>query len=302
MNEVIEGTIDDQPPKPSQALAVTPAQMLAVAVNQGADLAKLEKLMELQERWEANEARKAYNAAVAEFKKNPPDIIKDKENKQYGSKYATLANLVNNGSAALAPFGLTVEWKIDQSSQIKVTCILKHALGHSEQVSITGAPDDSGAKNKLQQIKSTITYLKGETFQCVTGITARDCPGDNDGNGAGKPKKAAQSSERRESEPLTPEQEVAAREERKRGYFIEAYNRNEDTVLQIKERIAFGDLVGAAKAWYDLSQEDQLALYIAPTKAGEHKNKCFTTAQRDIIKTEFPKNGKKAAETHGEEE
>jgi len=103
-------------------------------------------------------------------------------------------------------------------------------------------------------------------------------------------------------EPLTPEQEVAAREERKRGYFIEAYNRNEDAVLQIKERIAFGDLVGAAKAWYDLSQEDQLALYIAPTKAGDHKDKCFTTAQRDIIKTEFPKNGKKAVDTSGEEE
>lgn len=184
----VQATIEPEVLPTSQAMVTTPAQLLAIAVNQNADLDKLEKLMALQERWESNEARKAFNVAVAEFKKNPPDIIKDKENKQYGSKYATLANLVNNGSAALAPYGLTVDWKVDQQGQqIKVTCILKHALGHSEEVSITGMPDESGAKNKLQQIKSTITYLKGETFQCVTGVTARDCPGDNDGNGAGKP-------------------------------------------------------------------------------------------------------------------
>jgi ERF superfamily protein len=270
MNEVIEGTIDDQPPKPSQALAVTPAQMLAVAVNQGADLAKLEKLMELQERWEANEARKAYNAAVAEFKKNPPDIIKDKENKQYGSKYATLANLVNNGSAALAPFGLTVEWKIDQSSQIKVTCILKHALGHSEQVSITGAPDDSGAKNKLQQIKSTITYLKGETFQCVTGITARDCPGDNDGNGAGKPKQDVQNAaERREAE--------------HRAKHDEAVAKYSESIDYIKDRIKNDDAAAAASEWRQFTQTEMEALWLAPSKGG-----IFTTREREYLKTKLP--------------
>lgn len=183
---VLEPTVE---PSKAMQVASNPFELLAMMASKGADLDTLKQFMELQERYEANEARKAYNAAVAEFKKNPPDIIKDKKNNQYNSMYATLANLVNNGSAALAPYGLTVDWKIDQEKmpQIKVTCILKHALGHSESVSITGLPDESGAKNKLQQIKSTITYLKGETFQCVTGITARDCPGDNDGNGAGRP-------------------------------------------------------------------------------------------------------------------
>lgn len=96
-------------------------------------------------------------------------------------------------------------------------------------------------------------------------------------------------SEHHEEVELTEEQKAAARDERKRGYFIEAYGRNEDTMLQIKKRLDDGDLKGAAAAWYDLAENDQMALYLAPTKAGEHREKCFTTAQREAIKTDLPK-------------
>lgn len=256
--------------EPQQQMMATPSQLLAMAVNQGADLDKLEKLMELQERWEANEAKKAYNAAVAEFKRNPPDIIKDKKNNQYGSMYATLANLVNNGSAALAPYGLTVDWKIDQSQGIKVTCILKHAMGHSEHVSITGQPDDSGAKNKLQQIKSTITYLKGETFQCVTGITARDCPGNDDGNGAGKSQQAVRSA-------------ADAREAEHRAKHDEAVVRLSESIDYIKDRIKADDAAAVASEWRQFSQAEMEALWLAPSKGG-----IFTTKERDYLKTRLP--------------
>lgn len=286
--QTVEGVIEDMPVPQQEARPLatitTPAQMLAIAVSQNADLAKLEKLMELQERYEASEARKAFNAAVAEFKKNPPDIIKDKTNNQYGSKYATLANLVNNGSAALAPFGLTVDWKIDQSdNKIKVTCILKHALGHFEEVSITGLPDDSGSKNKLQQIKSTITYLKGETFQCVTGVTARDCPGDNDGNGAGKP---AKNEPRANDRPLAgnPAQDAV----RRKAIHDEALARHSESVDFIKERIASGDLQAVADEWNAIPQDDQLALWLATSKGG-----CFTTEERRTIKEDLPKGAAK---------
>ncbi len=162
----------------------TPATLLAMAVQQNADLTKLEKLMELQERWEANEARKAFVAAKAAFKNDAPKIVKDKENKQYKSMYATLANLVNTAMPELGKHGLEASWEIDQSEGITVTCVLTHVLGHQERVSMSGQPDTSGAKNSLQQIKSTVTYLKGETFTSVTGLAAVDAA-DDDGNSAG---------------------------------------------------------------------------------------------------------------------
>ena len=62
----------------SAVAAVTPMDLLRHAMDSGADLDRLEKLMGLQERWEANEARKAFADAMADFKKNPPTIFKDK--------------------------------------------------------------------------------------------------------------------------------------------------------------------------------------------------------------------------------
>jgi len=57
----------------------SPAEMITMAVQGGANLDNLAKLLDIQERWEANEAKKAYHKAMAEFKANPPKIDKDKK-------------------------------------------------------------------------------------------------------------------------------------------------------------------------------------------------------------------------------
>ncbi|KKL54902.1 hypothetical protein LCGC14_2260750, partial [marine sediment metagenome] len=168
-----------------QGGAVTPMRMLQIAVEKGQDLEKIEKLMELERRWKADQAREAYYVALAEFKKQPIIVTKDKRNDQYGSMYTTIGNLVNTVNAAMAPFGLNARWTIDQAEAITVTCILSHTLGHSESVSMSGPPDESGSKNKLQQIKSTVTYLELSTFQAVTGVVSQDGNTDDDGNASG---------------------------------------------------------------------------------------------------------------------
>lgn len=159
----------------------TPADLLAVAVTQGADLDKLEKLMELQERWEANEARKAYERAINAFKANPPTVMKTKRVAFSGTSYshATLANVVDAVSKGLSQHGLSHRWEVKQNGAITVDCILSHELGHSERVSMTAPPDDSGKKNSIQQIASTVTYLERYTLMAITGLAAMDM--DDDG-------------------------------------------------------------------------------------------------------------------------
>ena len=66
---------------------VTPLGILQIAVQQGADVDKLAKLLELQERWQTNEARQAYNAAMAKFKRRPPQITKNKHVKFDDTEY-----------------------------------------------------------------------------------------------------------------------------------------------------------------------------------------------------------------------
>ena len=166
-------------------VAITPMEMLNSAITRGDSLDKLERLMDLNDRWEKAQAKKAFIEAKAAFKASAPVITKDKTNSQYNSRYASIGSVVNAVNEALSKHGLDADWQFDQSSGIRVTCILTHVAGHSESVSLVGTPDTSGAKNPLQQIKSTLTYLKLATFEAVTGIATKEGNRDDDGNASG---------------------------------------------------------------------------------------------------------------------
>jgi len=166
----------------------SPASMMIAALNKGVDLEKLEKFMDLQLKFEENEARKLFFEAVSAFKENPPEVLKDKENTQFKSRYTTLGNLLKTVNPALGKQGLSTSFDIDQSEKtITVSCILSHRQGHSEKVTMSAPPDTSGgnSKNPIQQIKSTITYLRSATFEAVTGLAATDATLDDDGNSSG---------------------------------------------------------------------------------------------------------------------
>jgi hypothetical protein len=168
--------------------------IVMAAMQRGYEPAFIEKMMDLSERNEKNEARRQFFQAVADFKKDPPEVLKDKENSQFskGEKkamYVSLGRLISTVSPALGQHGLSASWEIAQSDKlVKVTCKLSHRLGHSESVTMEAPPDASGgnAKNPIQQIKSTVTYLRAATFEAVTGIAATEEANlDDDGNGAG---------------------------------------------------------------------------------------------------------------------
>jgi hypothetical protein len=167
----------------------TPANLLQIAVQRGASMEELEKLMGLQERHEANEAKKAFHRAKAEFSAESILITKDRENKQFKSRYTSIGNLVNTVRPFLGRYGLSTSWTQtqDEGGTLTITCRMTHSQGHFEESSFTVPPDKSGAKNVIQELKSAITYARITTFENVTGLTASDESGDDDGNCAGKP-------------------------------------------------------------------------------------------------------------------
>jgi len=168
-----------------QQQQTTPAMLLNIAIEKGAELDKLEKLMDLQMKWEANQARKAFHMAMSDFKANLPTVAKDKTNKQYGSKYVSEDSLINTINPELSKHGLSANFDFKQDNDtITVTCSITHADGHRESVSLSGKADGSGSKNPLQQIKSTTTYLRKATFEAITGIASSENDADDDGNGA----------------------------------------------------------------------------------------------------------------------
>ena len=177
MNEIVT---TEKPPT-----ALTPADMLKIAVDQGADLDKLEKFMELALRWEADQARKAFNEAVVNFKAHAPRLVRD-SHASFGQgktaySYKTLDSITQKLAPALAKWGLSHSWSTSQDGErITVTCRLSHRDGHAEEVSLSAAPDTSGSKNAVQSIGSTATYLSRYTLLAVTGLaTGTD---DDDGD------------------------------------------------------------------------------------------------------------------------
>lgn len=184
---------------PSQAATQhpTPALLLQMAVQQGADLDKLERLMALQERWEATEARKAFDAAFAAFKAQAVRIVKNRlvnNGPLSGKRYAELFSVVNAVTPALSANGLSSSWKItrDEKDWIEVTCTIKHTAGHSESVSMGGPPDVGGAKNPIQARASTVSYLERYTLKAITGLSEQD---DDDDGGHGSDGAAEEATE-----------------------------------------------------------------------------------------------------------
>lgn len=183
--------IDAAPRVSSTALATTnemqagPLAMAMQAMKAGMSIADMRAMLDLQKDWEANEARKAYVQAMSEFKQNPPEILKRKEVAFNGTQYmhATLGDVTEAIMQALAEHGISHRWDTTQSNgQIVVTCILTHKLGHSESTTLEGAPDDSGKKNRIQQMASTVTYLQRYTLLAATGLATKDIE-DDDGRG-----------------------------------------------------------------------------------------------------------------------
>ena len=170
---------------PAQQIATTPAHLLQMAVDQGADLDRLEKLMELQDRWEQNEARKAFIGAMTVFRSSVGNISKNRTG--HNTKYADLAHTLESIKDQLSENGLSHTWKTEQheNALITVTCCVTHRLGHQECTSMSANPDTSGSKNAVQAIGSTITYLQRYTLYAILGLASTDQ--DNDGGSPAKP-------------------------------------------------------------------------------------------------------------------
>ncbi|MCZ4089362.1 ERF family protein [Sinorhizobium psoraleae] len=174
--------------QPARAV-VTPMEMLDRAVSSGASVETLTQLMNLQERWEANQARKAFDEAMAAVKANMPKIVKSRKVDFTTSKgrtnyqYEDLASIMSQIGPVLSEHGLSVRYRTsaEPNQPITVTCIISHRLGHSEENTLMAGRDDSGNKNSIQAIGSTVTYLQRYTLKAALGLAAA---ADDDGGKA----------------------------------------------------------------------------------------------------------------------
>lgn len=159
--------------------ATTPMDMLRIVIEQGADIAKIEKLMELQERFERNEARKAFDAAISAAKAKIKPIAKKRTVDFTSSRgrtnyvYEDLALVAAEVDPILAEHGLSYRYRAMQDGKkLTVTCIVSHRNGHSEETTLSAENDESGNKNTIQGVGSSATYLQRYTLKLALGLSA----------------------------------------------------------------------------------------------------------------------------------
>jgi hypothetical protein len=171
--------LGDLPPLMSP---VTPFAMLCQAVARSADAPTLERLIALDERWQRHAMRKAFETALAAARADIPMIIKNRENTKPGRgsyRYEDLAEIARTIGPALASHRLSYRFRTEtQGTNVTVACILSHGDGYHEEIALTAPIDDSGGKNNLQAIGSTLTYLQRMTLKAALGLAATD---DDDG-------------------------------------------------------------------------------------------------------------------------
>lgn len=172
-----------------ERLQSNPSEMLATAINKGLDITAISRLMDLNDRWMLEQSKKQFTIAFAEFQRFCPVVSKGNVNAyvtkggdHVSYKSSDLSDIDLATKEHLSNNGLTKDWEIEQTvEEIKVTCVVTHVGGFSKRVPLTAKRDNSGGKNDIQALGSTITYLQRYSLMAALGMTARGM--DDDGKG-----------------------------------------------------------------------------------------------------------------------
>lgn len=213
---------------PSMSIAeMTPDQMAFQLIKSGADFQSVREMVALSKELAAEKARNAFNEAVAAAKAEIPVVTKNAKGHN-GKTYANFAAYAAVVDPVIAKHGLRYRFRTDQTDRITVTCVLSHKDGHSEENSLAGPADNSGSKNAIQAIGSTLTYLQRYTLIQALGLAASD---DDDGRSHGKSDDQLRT--------ITEDQQIAIRE------MIEASGADEKRFLKIGNLERLSDMRAA---------------------------------------------------------
>lgn len=199
---VKEKTLKMVKPKVLVVQGNSPADMIRMAVSGGADLDKLEKLLTIQERWDALQAKKVFNSAFTLAQGEISVVTKNKTNLQTHSKYASLDDVIESAKPVYTKQGFSIifyEGETTVLESIRICADVLHTAGHKETYHYDVPLDGKGIQGnpnmtKIHAKASSTSYGRRYLMCMIWNIPTQD----NDGNGA-KPEVAKP--ERKAAEP-----------------------------------------------------------------------------------------------------
>lgn len=163
--------------------------ILAAAVERGADADQLEKLLALQERYERNEAEKAYTQAMQACQAEMPVIVATATNPSTHSKYAKFETIQEVAKPVYVSHGFSLSFGEEDGAPEGWTrniVDVRHIGGavhryHKDlPIDGTGPQGRAMAMNKIQGCGSTASYARRYLTCLVFNLTVAG--EDRDGN------------------------------------------------------------------------------------------------------------------------
>ena len=195
--------------KPAQrqttAIATRPAptqpgdqQMDAISrfvLDPAVDVEKLERVIALQERARAEASRVSFFAALAQLQAKLPKIgkggtIHQKGGTKVRNRYSKMGDdILPAIKPMLAEYGFSMHWRTaffsdDGKRMLRVTGLLSHELGWSEESVFEAPPDVHDSRNYVQSLGSTISYGHRYTMVDLLNLEMADDIADDDGQNA----------------------------------------------------------------------------------------------------------------------
>ena len=183
-------------PRENKLQKIDPNVFIEQAIDAKLDIHSLRELILLKKQWDADQAKKAYIEAMAQFQKECPIIIKSKsggvtKTGVVAYKFAPIDIILTtknkNGESVKAliskhGFSYTFNTPITTDKGIKICMKITHNIGHSE-LSELEMPfvEKTGVMSPPQVIASTMSYAKRYAFMNGFGILTGD--EDNDAQG-----------------------------------------------------------------------------------------------------------------------
>lgn len=181
-------TVASPAPSPAPVPASSPDDAILALIERAArdpavDIDKMERLFAMRERMLAQTAKAAYLSALAEMQAELPAAAR-KGTGHNNKKYARFEDIIEAIKESMQKHGFSLTFRIDQSQgdKVRITGVLGHRDGHSEQTDIVLSADNSGAKNAVQAWGSSVSYGKRYVAVTLLGIATED---DDDGQAGG---------------------------------------------------------------------------------------------------------------------
>jgi len=172
-------------PQRNTVLATSPMEIIAQAVERGADVDVLGKMFDLYERDQARISALQFDAAMAKFQADAPAIQRVKEADRYW--YAPIEAVMQQIQPALTAHGLSVRFdtKLASDGYLTALCTVAHTGGHKETSEFTCPVDkDNKSKINVSQLQgSANSYAKRYALSNALNIVYVD--EDDDGAKAG---------------------------------------------------------------------------------------------------------------------